>query len=161
MWSSWWNEIWQGKPKYSEKTCPSVTSSITNLTWHDVGSNSGRRGGKPATCSSNYAKDIQMALWDVTILQLTFQFRSLRKNIPLTVDIQWNRGLMYRYTYKNGFIEVLSMETVTRDRNCLFRKFRPLSAFEVIQNAAWIRFIVMLVCHLKKNREKVCLTEFI
>jgi hypothetical protein len=24
LWSSWWNEDWQGKPKYSEKTCPSV-----------------------------------------------------------------------------------------------------------------------------------------
>jgi hypothetical protein len=20
LWSNWWNEIWQGKPKYSEKT---------------------------------------------------------------------------------------------------------------------------------------------
>jgi hypothetical protein len=27
MWNSWWNENWQGKPKYSEKTYPSVTLS--------------------------------------------------------------------------------------------------------------------------------------
>jgi hypothetical protein len=27
FWSSWWNEDWQGKPKYSEKTCPSATLS--------------------------------------------------------------------------------------------------------------------------------------
>jgi hypothetical protein len=26
----WWNEDWQGKPKYSEKTCPSVTLFTTN-----------------------------------------------------------------------------------------------------------------------------------
>jgi hypothetical protein len=26
----WWNEDWQGKPKYSEKTCPSATLSTTN-----------------------------------------------------------------------------------------------------------------------------------
>jgi hypothetical protein len=27
--SSWWNEDWQGKPKYSEKTCPRATLSTT------------------------------------------------------------------------------------------------------------------------------------
>jgi hypothetical protein len=45
--SSRWNENWQGKPKYSEKTCPSATLSTTNPTWPDLGSISGRRGGKP------------------------------------------------------------------------------------------------------------------
>jgi hypothetical protein len=29
FWSNWWNEDVQGKPKYSEKTCPSATLSIT------------------------------------------------------------------------------------------------------------------------------------
>jgi hypothetical protein len=29
FWSNWWNEIWQGKPKYSEKTYPSATLSTT------------------------------------------------------------------------------------------------------------------------------------
>jgi hypothetical protein len=47
LWSGWWNEDWQGKPKYSEKTCPSVTLSTTNPTWPDLGSNSGLRSGKP------------------------------------------------------------------------------------------------------------------
>jgi hypothetical protein len=28
----WWNEDWQGKPKYSEKTRPSATLSTTNPT---------------------------------------------------------------------------------------------------------------------------------
>jgi hypothetical protein len=49
MWSSWWNENWQGKPKYSEKTCPSAILSATNPAWPDLGSNPGGRGGKPAT----------------------------------------------------------------------------------------------------------------
>jgi hypothetical protein len=49
VWSSRWNENWQGKPKYSEKTCPSAALSTTNPTWPDLGSNPGRRGGKPAT----------------------------------------------------------------------------------------------------------------
>jgi hypothetical protein len=30
LWSSGWNENWQGKPKYWEKTCPSATLSTTN-----------------------------------------------------------------------------------------------------------------------------------
>jgi hypothetical protein len=34
-WRIWWNDDWQGKPKYSEKTCPRATSSTTNPTWPD------------------------------------------------------------------------------------------------------------------------------
>jgi hypothetical protein len=29
FWSNWWNENWQGKPKYSEKTYPSAALSTT------------------------------------------------------------------------------------------------------------------------------------
>jgi hypothetical protein len=54
MWSSRWNENWQGKPKYSEKTCPNAMFSTTNPTWPDLESNSGRRGGKPATNRLSY-----------------------------------------------------------------------------------------------------------
>jgi hypothetical protein len=41
--SSQWNENWQGKPKYSERTGPSTTLSTTNLTIPVVGSSPGRR----------------------------------------------------------------------------------------------------------------------
>jgi hypothetical protein len=51
VWSSRWNENLQGKPKYSEKTCPSATLSTTNFTWINLGSNPGRRGRKPVTNS--------------------------------------------------------------------------------------------------------------
>jgi hypothetical protein len=50
----WWNEDWQGKPKYSEKTRPSATLPSTNPTWPDPGMNPGRRGGKPANNSLSY-----------------------------------------------------------------------------------------------------------
>jgi hypothetical protein len=50
----WWNEDWQGKLKYSEKTCPSVTLPTTNPTWPDPGTNPGRRSGKPATNRLSY-----------------------------------------------------------------------------------------------------------
>jgi hypothetical protein len=42
-----WND-WQGKPKYSEKTCPSATLSTTNPTCCPY-AKPGRRGGKPAS----------------------------------------------------------------------------------------------------------------
>jgi hypothetical protein len=45
----WWNENWQGKPKYSAETCPSAILSTTNPTWPDPGANPGRCSGKPAT----------------------------------------------------------------------------------------------------------------
>jgi hypothetical protein len=41
VWSSWWNENWQGEKKYSEKTYPIATLSITNPTWTDLGLNTG------------------------------------------------------------------------------------------------------------------------
>jgi hypothetical protein len=46
--SSRWNDIWQEKRKYLEKTCPTATTSSTNPTRPHVGSNPGRRSGKPA-----------------------------------------------------------------------------------------------------------------
>jgi hypothetical protein len=50
----WWLLNCQGKPKYSEKTCTSVTLSTTNPTWRDMGSNRGCRIGKPATNRLSY-----------------------------------------------------------------------------------------------------------
>jgi hypothetical protein len=39
----------KGKPKNSEKTCPSATLSTTNPTWIDPGVNRGLCGERPAT----------------------------------------------------------------------------------------------------------------
>jgi hypothetical protein len=52
MWSSQWNENWQGKLKYLEKTCPSATLSTTNLTWPNLG----HRCGKPVIDCLSYFK---------------------------------------------------------------------------------------------------------
>jgi hypothetical protein len=59
LWSSRWNENWQGNPKYSEKTYPTATLSITNPTRCDLGSNPGRRNGKPATNHLSYGTALQ------------------------------------------------------------------------------------------------------
>jgi hypothetical protein len=63
LWSSRWNENWQGKPNYSEKTCPSATWSTTNPTWPELGSNPGRRGGKSATNRLSYGTAICVILF--------------------------------------------------------------------------------------------------
>jgi hypothetical protein len=54
VWGNWRNENWWGKPKYSEKTHPNSTLSSINLTWLELGSNLGCRGGKPATNCLSY-----------------------------------------------------------------------------------------------------------
>jgi hypothetical protein len=53
-WRIWCNKDWQGKPKYSEKTCPSSTLFTTNPTRADPGSNPNVRGVKPATNHLSY-----------------------------------------------------------------------------------------------------------
>jgi hypothetical protein len=64
-WRIWWNE-WQGKPKYSEKTCRDTALSTTNPTWPDPGLNPGRRGGKPATNRFSYGAANIICLLGVT-----------------------------------------------------------------------------------------------
>jgi hypothetical protein len=51
-WRNWWND-WQGKLKYSGKTCPSASLSTTNPTCCPD-ANPGRRGGKPASNRLSY-----------------------------------------------------------------------------------------------------------
>jgi hypothetical protein len=58
FWSNRCNENWQGKPKYSEKTCPSASMSTTNRTWPNLGSKPGRRRGKPATDHLSYGTNM-------------------------------------------------------------------------------------------------------
>jgi hypothetical protein len=77
LWSNWWNEDWQGKPKYSEKTCPSATVSTTNPTWPDPESNPGRRGGKPATNRLSYGAALPKRLWYESSQPLKIQIRKV------------------------------------------------------------------------------------
>jgi hypothetical protein len=68
-WSSRWNE-WQGKSKYSEKTCPSAALSTTDPTWPDQGSNPGHRGGIPATNRMSYGTAARTACRGIKQLAL-------------------------------------------------------------------------------------------
>jgi hypothetical protein len=77
----WWNEDWQGKLKYSEKTCPSGTLSTTNPTWLDLDLNPGRRCGKPATnrfsCGVAWLYELYMWFRNATDEPLTNFFSTL------------------------------------------------------------------------------------
>jgi hypothetical protein len=61
LWSNRWNASCQGKPMYSKKTYPSDTLSTTNPTWPVLGSNPGRRCGKPATNRLSYGTALYSA----------------------------------------------------------------------------------------------------
>jgi hypothetical protein len=65
LWRNWWKKDWQGKTKYSEKTCPSATLSTTDPTWLDPDLNPGRRGGKPVTNRLSYGAAISSRSWPV------------------------------------------------------------------------------------------------
>jgi hypothetical protein len=81
MWSTRWNENWQGKLKYSEKICPSATLSTTNPTWPDLGANPGPRGGKTATNRLSYGTAMHVLSLPDCVLSL-FLFLVFRRSHP-------------------------------------------------------------------------------
>jgi hypothetical protein len=72
VWSIRWNENWQGKPMYSEKTCPSATLSTANPTWPEMGSNPDRRGGNPAANGLSYGA----AIVHVSVISVNYLLQS-------------------------------------------------------------------------------------
>jgi hypothetical protein len=68
---------WQGKPKYSEKTCPSAALSITDPTGLAQDSNPGRHGRKAAINRLRYGT--------------TFIY-SIRK--ILRMNIEWSKYVL-------------------------------------------------------------------
>jgi hypothetical protein len=79
VWSSRWNDNWQGKPKYSEKTCPSATLFPVNPTLIDLRSYPGRRNGKPAAkclsccmASSGGKSELGLHQYSATYVPRTF-----------------------------------------------------------------------------------------
>jgi hypothetical protein len=98
LWSSRWNENWQGKPKHSEKTCPSATLFATNPTWPDLGSNPGRLGGKPATNRLSYGTANANRIF--TLHFLLWQTRVWWRNhigISVTFSVKWMSLYNSRY----------------------------------------------------------------
>jgi hypothetical protein len=86
-WNNQWNDNSQGKPKYSEKTCRSAPLSTTIATWSDMGSNPGRRGGKPANNRLSYGTANMIRY--LTDWQLMFQLHGSRR-------FQWNGTVTFK-----------------------------------------------------------------
>jgi hypothetical protein len=89
-WRIWWNEDWQGKPKYSEKICPSATLSTTNPTWPDPGANPGCRGGKPATNRLSYGATKAYSYYVFNISDNTFYQAVKRVDRRSGVGGEWS-----------------------------------------------------------------------
>jgi hypothetical protein len=87
VWSSRWNENWQGKSKYSEQTCPNDTLSTTNPTWPGLGSNPGHRGGKPATNHLSYGAALRHYI--TTRLNSQHTNGNQKRNIANLVEYTW------------------------------------------------------------------------
>jgi hypothetical protein len=93
-------KIGMGKPKYSEKTCPSATLSTTNSTWLEPGSNPGRRGGKSATNRLIYGTALRLLFTLVhtmlTLLAINgheMNSRSAKINFYLTKTYFWEEQI--------------------------------------------------------------------
>jgi hypothetical protein len=77
-WRIWWNE-WQGKPKYSENTCPDATLSTINPTWPDPGSNPGSQ----RLTASAMARPKTLLVFLSTLLKISLLFPFVCRNICL------------------------------------------------------------------------------
>jgi hypothetical protein len=77
-----WND-WQGKPKYSEKTCPSAALSTTSPTCCPY-ANPGRRGGKPESNRWATARPTFMIRY---VLRETVLLRVLHSNLYCKITL--------------------------------------------------------------------------
>jgi hypothetical protein len=111
LWRNWWYEDWRGKPKYSEKTCPSATLSTTNPTWLDLGFNHGRRGGKPATNRLSYGTAARCSL------------------LGPTVSVSWYLWWTYGWTPENNFSGWINISWTRRGPS--HGVILPLTAFKI------------------------------
>jgi hypothetical protein len=90
MWSSRWNENWQGKSEYSEKS-NSATLSTTNPTLPDPGSNPDCRGRKSATNRLSYGAASLLLATSDTCVFLFWYPETTTDLIPRFISDRWTR----------------------------------------------------------------------
>jgi hypothetical protein len=92
FWSNWWNENWQGKPKYSEKPTPAPLCPPQNRTWQTQSRSPDRSGGKPATNRLSYgAAYFSPNSPPLTTRRVTVEvFDSASTRVKICVRLQFN-----------------------------------------------------------------------
>jgi hypothetical protein len=99
MWSSRWNENWQRKPRYSEKTCSNAILSTINATWPGPGSNTDRLSYGTASdtgITDNYVTSRFLNRWDashcshLTVYRFGREVPKILIN-PVTLKVYCNR----------------------------------------------------------------------
>jgi hypothetical protein len=113
-WRNRWNN-WQGKPNYSEKTCPSAALSTTNPTCCPY-ANPGRRGGKPASNRLSYGTAFHSFLSrSLLISSSSFPFILI-----LSIMLFLSLIFFHFYSFFNPFHYLLL--TLSRVRSYAWRK---------------------------------------
>jgi hypothetical protein len=107
VWSSRWNENWQGKLKYSEETCPSATLFTTNPTWPDLGSNRASAVGSLRLTAWAMARPRKWNSMSVCIRHETFRhgaFKPVWTKFEVTVliapDYKKHTSPLFIYVYQ-------------------------------------------------------------
>jgi hypothetical protein len=121
----WWNEDWQGKPKYSEKTCPSATLATTNPTWPDPDSNTGRRRGKPATNRLSYGAATAMSgnlqhIWT----QWNGAWRWTSQNMPFSKQYHKRNCNNSKFCHYSSLFPILYCHISSRNRHIVVLVYR-------------------------------------
>jgi hypothetical protein len=114
FWSNWWNENWQGKPKYSEKNYPGATLSTTKSHMTDPVSNPGLQRWKPATNRLRYGAAFFSPISSpLTTRRVTVEvFDPTSTRLKKAVEIStgnWTRK-HYAYSYCIHFTEQVGVE---------------------------------------------------
>jgi hypothetical protein len=78
-------EIW--------KTCPSATFSTINPTWLDLGSNLGRRDGKPATNGLNYGTALMLRLLWLELLHICCRPSGIVLSLAAQKPVETKQGI--------------------------------------------------------------------
>jgi hypothetical protein len=125
FWSNWWNEDWQGKPTYSEKTCCSATLSTTNPTRPNLSV----AAGTIATLWFHYS-GFQAAFTEQLPSKWSYSsqyvYSAVKRNFHISIRINCNQftdGLLYSLCTTDSFIPVCLLELtkiVIRSPECYF-----------------------------------------
>jgi hypothetical protein len=138
MWRNWWNEDWQGKPKYSEKICPSATLCTTNPTWLDPGFNPGCRGGKPATNRLSYGAAHfmpRLLAFHLRYIDTSRMYGTIRQMVAISGSFNYV-PVSSRITAKDNFISC-ALTWILSSHNyvlfcCTYIQLRNQPVYEII-----------------------------